>query len=42
MIETMQVSQLLVSLSLLITALKRDFTVATIMMVLLFVLLYMA
>ena len=42
MIETMQVSQLLVSLSLLITALKRDFTVATIMMVLLFVLLYRA
>lgn len=38
--EVIQWSQLLLSLSLAITALKRDFVIATIMMVLLFVVLY--
>ncbi len=40
MIEIIQISQLLISLSLLITAIKRDFVIATIMMVLLFVILF--
>lgn len=40
MIEVLQISQLILSLSLLITALKRDFSIATIIMVLLFVTLY--
>ncbi len=40
MIEITQLSQLLVSISLLITALKRNFALATIMMILLFVVLY--
>ncbi len=40
MIEITQLSQLLLSLSLAITALKKDFTVATIIMILLFVVLY--
>ncbi len=40
MIEVTQISQLLLSLSLAITALKKDFVIATIMMVLLFVVLY--
>ena len=38
--EIVQVSQLLLSLSLIITALKRDFAIATVLMVLLFVVLY--
>jgi len=40
MIEIVQLSGLLLSLSLAITALKRDFVIATIMMILLFVVLY--
>lgn len=40
MIEITQLSSLLISISLLITALKRNFKIATIMMVLLFVVLY--
>jgi len=40
MIELMQTSQLLLSISLLVTAIKRDFKIATILMVLLFVVLY--
>lgn len=40
MIEVTQISQLLLSISLAITALKRDFSIATIMMILLFVVLY--
>ncbi len=40
MIEIVQTSQLLLSLSLLVTALKRDFRMATIIMVLLIVVLY--
>lgn len=40
MIEITQVSQLLLSISLVITALKKDFVIATIIMILLFVVLY--
>ena len=40
MIELIQVSQLLLSISLLVTAIKKDFTIATIMIILLFVLLF--
>ncbi len=41
MIEIVQTSQLLLSLSLIITAIKRDFRIATIIMVLLIVVLYL-
>lgn len=41
MIEIVQTSQLLLSLSLLVAAIKRDFKIATIFMVLLFVVLYL-
>lgn len=40
MIEITQLSPLLISISLLITAIKRDFAIATIMMILLFVVLF--
>lgn len=40
MIETVQISQLILSISLFIIALKKDFSIATIIMVLLFVTLY--
>ncbi len=40
MIEVTQISQMLLSISLAVTALKRDFVVATVMMILLFVVLY--
>lgn len=40
MIEMLQTSQLLLSISVLLTALKRDFPIATILMILLFVVLY--
>lgn len=40
MMELVQTSQLLLSISLLLTALKKDFKIATIIMVLLFVVLY--
>ncbi len=40
MIDIPQISQLILSISLLITALKKDFRIATIIMVLLFVTLY--
>lgn len=38
--EIVQMSQLLLSISLLITALKRDFVIATVLMIPLFVVLY--
>lgn len=41
MIGIVQTSQLLLSLSLLVVAIKRDFKIATIFMVLLFVVLYL-
>ena len=40
MIEVVQTSQLLLSISLIATALKKDFRIATIIMVLLIVVLY--
>ncbi len=40
MMELVQTSQLLLSISLLLTALKKDFKIATIIMILLFVVLY--
>jgi len=41
MLDTLQISQLILSLSLIITTLKNDFRIATIIMVLLFVALYL-